>query len=533
MKKYKKFWAVLLTLAMVLGMSMTTMAATPSNTDEKSVTVQNLESGVTVTAYQFIKANYNKENNGFTGYEWVVDGDAGVHAGDAVTIKEGKTDEVVGLTSDFITELAKNSTKLATLEKEEVTELQGNEAQLDLAPGTWLILVTGGTTTSKIYNPMVASVYYANSGSDGTMEGKPVTGGNWTLETTGAYAKVSDLALTKTVNDDTKEAVADGEKEAEMATFTVTTTIPSYSEAYGEDLTFTIKDKLNDGLKYATDAPVVKVGDDTLKDGTEYKYAPAADKKSFEIIFAKEYLRGLAAAGTNRSVVITYGAYATAAATVANPGVNTVTLEYSTSQTTTTTTSPKSEKVYTFDITGAVNKVKEDKTSPLPGATFTLYRAYDATTKTLSDEVKNYTTEDDGAIVFSGLGAVETVNGVAQAGTGTYYLKETAAPATYTINDTVYKVEIKNITRNSETDDTIKSYDVVVTNLTDNTTTTTTITVGNATPGGTTTNIVNTKLTALPSTGGIGTTIFTIGGCAIMIAAAFLFFASRKKNDNK
>ena len=257
MKKYKKFWAVLLTLAMVLGMSMTTMAAAPSDADEKSVTVQNLESGVTVTAYQFIKANYNKENNGFTGYEWVVDGNSGVKAGDAVTIKEGTTDEVVGLTSDFITELAKDSVKLATLEKEEVTQLQGSEAQLDLAPGTWLILVTGGTTTSKIYNPMVASVYYKNSGSDGTMEGKPVTGGNWTLETTGAYAKVSELTLTKAVNDDTKEVVAEGEKDAEMAKFTVTTTIPSYSDAYGEGLTFTIKDELNAGLSYATAAPVV------------------------------------------------------------------------------------------------------------------------------------------------------------------------------------------------------------------------------------------------------------------------------------
>ena len=44
---------------------------------------------------------------------------------------------------------------------------------------------------------------------------------------------------------------------------------------------------------------------------------------------------------------------------------------------------------------------------------------------------------------------------------------------------------------------------------------------------------VNTKLSALPSTGGIGTTIFTIAGCVIMIAAAGLFFASRKKSDNK
>ena len=41
--------------------------------------------------------------------------------------------------------------------------------------------------------------------------------------------------------------------------------------------------------------------------------------------------------------------------------------------------------------------------------------------------------------------------------------------------------------------------------------------------------IKNTKINSLPSTGGIGTTIFTIGGCAIMVAAAGLFFASRRK----
>ena len=43
--------------------------------------------------------------------------------------------------------------------------------------------------------------------------------------------------------------------------------------------------------------------------------------------------------------------------------------------------------------------------------------------------------------------------------------------------------------------------------------------------------IPNTKLAALPSTGGIGTTIFTIGGCAIMIVAAGLFFATRRKAE--
>lgn len=42
--------------------------------------------------------------------------------------------------------------------------------------------------------------------------------------------------------------------------------------------------------------------------------------------------------------------------------------------------------------------------------------------------------------------------------------------------------------------------------------------------------VINTKLSSLPKTGGIGTTIFTIGGCVIMIAAAGLFFASRRKS---
>jgi LPXTG-motif cell wall-anchored protein len=44
------------------------------------------------------------------------------------------------------------------------------------------------------------------------------------------------------------------------------------------------------------------------------------------------------------------------------------------------------------------------------------------------------------------------------------------------------------------------------------------------------TQINNTKLSSLPSTGGIGTTIFTIGGCLIMIIAAGLFFATRRKS---
>lgn len=527
MKKYKKFWAVLLTLAMVLGMSMTTMAAgnVPNEDDKADIVVENVEKSATVAAYKIIGADYD---NGLVGYKWLV----GDNVNQKVTFdNEGN---VNGLTTDFITNYAKtvnvDPNTTATAGTDNTATLGG------LTVGTYMILVTP-TTTGVTYNPMIASVNYSTtgSGSDNTAgDGSVNANTKWKVKGTVVYAKSSALALTKELDDDTKEVVANGEKDAEKINFTVTTTIPSYSKAYTTDeFKFEIKDDLNNGLRYANTEPVVKVGTGTLTKGTEYTSTFDATQKSFTITFEQEYLRSLAGkTDEQRSVEITYGAYATEAATVATPGENTVTLYYSDTPGTTQHLTD-TEKVYTFDITGAVKKVKEDGQNALPGATFTLYRGYDATTKTLSDEVKNYTTVADGAIVFSGLGAVETVNDVAQAGTGTYYLKETAAPATYTINDTVYKVEIKNIIRNSATDDTIKSYDVVVTNLTDNTVTTTTITVGNVTPTGTTTNIVNTKLTALPSTGGIGTTIFTIGGCAIMIAAAFLFFASRKKNDNK
>ena len=45
------------------------------------------------------------------------------------------------------------------------------------------------------------------------------------------------------------------------------------------------------------------------------------------------------------------------------------------------------------------------------------------------------------------------------------------------------------------------------------------------------TDMNDTKLASLPSTGGIGTTIFTVGGCAIMIAAAGLYFSLRRRTE--
>ena len=105
----------------------------------------------------------------------------------------------------------------------------------------------------------------------------------------------------------------------------------------------------------------------------------------------------------------------------------------------------------------------------------------------------------------------------------------------WTINDTIYTARI---TATYDDEGILQNYKVVVSYVNDEGKTVSaesvhstankgeTVTVNN-----TTTDIPNTKLVKLPSTGGIGTTIFTVAGCGIMIAAAFFFFAGRKKEN--
>ena len=72
MKKYlKKISALLIAIAMVVAMCIPASAANtkPVETDTATATVSGINvSGVKVTAYKIIDANYNTE--GFTGYSW-------------------------------------------------------------------------------------------------------------------------------------------------------------------------------------------------------------------------------------------------------------------------------------------------------------------------------------------------------------------------------------------------------------------------------------------------------------------------------
>lgn len=79
MKKMRKIFAVLLTLAMVLTMSMTAFAAANSGNDgifgtaddTATITVTGIdnETGIHVTAYKVVEAKYEGAGSTFSGYK--------------------------------------------------------------------------------------------------------------------------------------------------------------------------------------------------------------------------------------------------------------------------------------------------------------------------------------------------------------------------------------------------------------------------------------------------------------------------------
>ncbi len=510
MKKYfKKISALLMAAIMVLSMCTAVFAAgkttsVPKDSDKAKVTINGLEDDVNIKAYQIVDGVYGENGKGFIGFKWT---DLSGKTGNVFT--KGENGDILNLSQADLTTIVGNIDANTTCKE---FQLDGDHKSVEaLEVGTWLLLVSGG---KKVYNPMVVSVYYATD--NGTVTGGLLNAGDkkWDLVGGVAYAKETDITIDKVANKDT---AAHGED----VNFTITGVIPSYSSQYTTDVTYKITDTLtNLELK---GAPVVKLAG-TPVDASNYSYESTAT--GFEISFHSGYIKGLAnLTDAQRTVTVTYTATVKADATTWNPAKNEARVDYTNNPDGTTTYKETETKTYTFDIDGQILKVDETGEKPLPGATFTLYKDYDATNKTVSNEIASYQTLTEGKIIFKGLAA------------GIYYLKETEAPASYTLNTTIYEITITpNYTEatknNEEGKKELESYSVTVKEA------------GSTDAGETGTytkdtviskliDIQNTKVGQLPSTGGMGTYIFTIAGVVLMACAAGAFIISRKKSSEE
>lgn len=145
------------------------------------------------------------------------------------------------------------------------------------------------------------------------------------------------------------------------------------------------------------------------------------------------------------------------------------------------------------------------KNEPLAGATFGVYT--DPACETTP--IATATSGDDGYATF-----MRGENDIYKFASGTYYVKEISAPAGYILSDKITTVAFKTTASDA-------GFSVKKTNNAAN------VTVDNAT-GYVTVSAVNTP-NKLPSTGGMGTMMFTIGGAALIACAGILLFVLKRK----
>lgn len=493
MKKFKKIFAVLLTLAMVLGMGMTTFAAgVPSNADHANITIKGIaDTDVTIKAYKIVEPEY-EAGVGLTGYKVVA----------GYTIADDKN--FVPTDSEIIT-IANTA---ATKQPENITFAPSTEGYVaSVGAGEYLIIVESPNYT---YNPMVVSAAYSNANDAASLGNSFVDAStNWDINGTTAFAKSSEVKTDKVVSNATQEVSGD-------VSYTITGTIPSYSAEYTNP-TY----KITDAYTNLTDVaePTVTIGGKSTTKDTDYTYEPTENGFVITFLNVGSYANK---SKDERAVSITYTAKIASTASVIDPATNTATLNYTHKPGETKDATPSTTNTYTFNIDEQLVKTGENN-QPLAGSTFTLYKegsteAY----KTCETAVAN----GKASIHFEGLNA------------GTYTMKETIATDGYSINDKVYTITIDQLTYDTDKNDKkLTGYTVTV--LEDGTQKgiyhysvnngTVSLNPAGENEKNDTVVVQNTKLSSLPGTGGIGTTIFTIGGCAIMIIAAALFFASRRK----
>lgn len=525
MKKMKKIFAVILSLAMILGMATVTFAApAPTEMPHDVVKVQNVAEGCTVKAYQIVKYDLK---------------------GEFIRVNDSTPTDLEVLDAEEITDIATSITANSEIYgTPTVMDYSNGVYQANLAAGMWIVLVSGTKDVNTIYNPMIVSV---NVNSDGSGSAGIVSADGRFNEDDTLYAKSSTPTVTKKVTDPAYELNDNVE-------FTVETDIPAYSESYTA-VQYKITDQLIGGLVYNKDTVVKINGTEYVNTTTPIVYSENETKMVIDID------SDTVLANPGGKVTVTYSAKLTeeakeALANNVNPTTNTVTLEYSNDpyDKDKTTTQDDETHHYTFGIDASVlgnsgllhhnfiktaeGEIKEVpdgepiKTpgEPLAGAEFEIVKKDNDGNYVKIEGIENTLSDDQGLTKFVGLDANVT-----------YYLHEVKAPAGYSI---VEKYVPVLITAKFEEDGTLIDGWTIEIGEGDEKVTTGTYQWG-VNPG----EIIevpadpdkwenpyffeNTKLANLPSTGGIGTTIFTIGGCAIMIIAAGLFFASRRKSDAK
>lgn len=505
MKRMKKLLSLVLAMMMVLAMGIPAMAAEVKEPEKGTITIDNAIKEKTYTIYKiFDLESYNNEE-GEEAYAYKVTDEKW-----AVFVAGDGAEYVTADEQGYISWVGENTAKRAKEFAEKAINFAENNA-IDAAGEE--------TATSETVTFTGLDLgYYLVKSDAGALVSLDTTQPNVTMK-----EKNGEPTIDKEVKDgedwaDTNTASI-GDKVEYRATIDVKTGATNYK----------VHDKMSTGLDFNDDVKVklIPVGETETEDtpdiATEaYTVVTEGleDDCTFHVEFKDEYLKGLNSGDT---LIVYYSATVNKDAVIATTGnPNEVKLDFGDNNETKwdeTTT-----YVYEFDVDKFTIRESETDHTQLAGAKFTLSTKVDEKNNPV-DPIAFSKVEEEGldkdvykvnkdsteTVITTGESGRFTLSGLAA---GTYYLTEIEAPAGYNKLAAPIKVEITEkkdkVTGERTGEFTING------GVKDNT-----VEVENKTGA------------ELPSTGGIGTTIFYVLGGILVVGAGIMLVVKKRMSSEK
>ncbi len=475
----KKLFAVLLSIALVLSMGVVAFAA-----DNGTITITNAIDGSKYDVYKMLDFEAASAD-GKTGVYTIEDGWANFFASEPAT--------------NYFT-VADNNGKVTVALKDGVDEVDQTLAKAAIAYAEANGIAATKTATAAGTTVEFTGLelgYYAIDTSLGTLCALTNTNSDFT-----AAEKNEKPDIDKEVQEDKDNSwgkVNDADIDQKVnykSTIVVGVGATNY----------VMHDTMEEGLTFDPDSVVVTLEDGTVVDYYELVVNPD-DGHTFDVEFENAFIEGLAK-GTK--IIVTYSATLNEKAKIAVDGNdNTVYLSYG--EDSTWETEEHKTTTYTWKLDVLKYTVDGEKKVELAGAKFQLLASNGAAIKFTkvadTDDVPTYMVDVNGTVTEIETDATGKFY-IVGLDEGAYKLEETAAPEGY--NKLANPIDV-TITSEHNDADLEATYEV-------NDEAPATIEVENKTGG------------LLPETGGIGTTIFTVVGIVLMVAAAIILITKKRMN---
>lgn len=510
MKRVKRVLALLAALALVLAMAVPAWAEGAEAT--YTLTINNANG--TYEAYQIFSGDLSEKEAGkkvLSNIQWGSGVDATkMDSESAATVAESLTTSASA--ENFAEDLVSNS-KLSSV-KATATAKNGTAVFTGLSAGYYLVK-NSSIDSGKTYTDFILEVVgntTANHKGDVPDVEKKVEEKNDSTGATATWGATADYDVGDEIN------------------FELMGTLP---ESYGRYKTY--KYKFDDTMTNMTykngSVKVYYVKDGStnrveISSGFASAWVDGTKKLTVTFDDLKTAVPGLA---HGDKIVVTYTATLDANAVVGGNGnPNKVKLEYSNNPNDEGTGETPEKTVVVFTYKTIINKVTkgtDGNNVPLAGAEFTLSKFI--ASESGSDTVTVNGTEYHGTwnngvtVTPTKTGDVANVFTFSGLDTGIYRLTETKTPEGYNTIDPVYFEIVATNDRMKVTNMEGKAVNGSKISFT-----------ANATDGSLSADVINNAGTTLPSTGGMGTTVFYVVGGGLM-AVAVVLLVTKKRMENK